>query len=56
VAEELGALLQPHTTVDVEGLASHQGELIGGDAEDKASNVPELADAADEGARARPSS
>jgi len=56
VAEELGALLQPHTTVDEKGLASHQGGLIGGEVEDKVSNVPELADAVDEGAPAHPSS
>ena len=47
VAEELGVLLQAHTTVDEEHPAGHQGELVGGDVEDKASNVPGLADAAD---------
>jgi hypothetical protein len=56
VAEELGVLLEARTTVDEEGPASHQRELIGGEVEDKASNVPKVADAADGRARTRPSS
>ena len=47
VAEELGVLLQAHTTVDKEGLAGHQGGLVGGEVEGEASNVLGLTDAAD---------
>jgi hypothetical protein len=56
VAEELGVLLQAHTTVHEEHPADHQGELIGGEVEDKASNAPGLADAADGRTPTRPSS